>query len=160
MYASPKQDLNKTHHDKIRRHPPLSSAHDELLIEVAHIVICLLQCILTLPSSSTSNLACGVGIECNCPHNTTPGTAVASIMANDEESRHAPASEETPLLAAIGNGTTASGEQNGSGNDEDMAPTPVAGKRAAVVAFAVVCLLFIQGMITESEGIPHHTDTA
>lgn len=81
-------------------------------------------------------------------------------MVNDEESRHAPASEETPLLAAIGDGTTASGGQNGSDTDDDTAPTPVAGKRAAVVAFAVVCLLFIQGMITESEGIPHHTDTA
>jgi hypothetical protein len=72
-------------------------------------------------------------------------------MVNDEESRHALASEETPLLAESGIGeTTASAGQNGYEDEDDVAPTPLAGKRAVVVAFAVVCLLFIQGMITES----------
>lgn len=69
-------------------------------------------------------------------------------MINDEESRHAPASEETPLLAETSVGeTTASLGQNGYESDDDVAPTILSGKRALVVASAVVCLLFIQGMI-------------
>lgn len=80
-------------------------------------------------------------------------------MVNDEESRHALASEETPLLAETGIGeTTASLGRNGYESDDDLAPTPLAGKRALVVAFAVVCLLFIQGMITEFECLPHSTN--
>lgn len=70
-------------------------------------------------------------------------------MVNDEESRHALASEETPLLAETGIGeTTASSGQNEYETDDDVAPTPLSGKRAVVVAFAVVCLLFIQGIVT------------
>lgn len=81
-------------------------------------------------------------------------------MVNDEESRHALASEETPLLAESGIGeTTASAGQNGYEDEDDVAPTPIAGKRAVVVAFAVVCLLFIQGMITESGRLPHGTNS-
>lgn len=81
-------------------------------------------------------------------------------MVNDEASRHALASEETPLLAETGIGETTASVENGYESDDDVAPTPLAGKRAVVVAFAVVCLLFIQGMITEFEGPPHSTNPA
>jgi hypothetical protein len=72
-------------------------------------------------------------------------------MVNDEESHHALVSEETPLLAETAIGET---RLNGYESDDDAAPTPLSGKRAVVVAFAVVCLLFIQGMIA---GLPPHT---
>lgn len=77
-------------------------------------------------------------------------------MVNDEESRHALVSEETPLLADTSiEETTAAGAQNGSGNDDNVAPTPLSGKRAVVVAFAVACLLFIQGMISAFGALQH-----
>lgn len=66
-------------------------------------------------------------------------------MVNDEESRHTVASEETPLLAETVIGETpVSLGHNGYESDDDVAPTRLSGKRAAVVAFAIVCLLFIQ----------------
>jgi hypothetical protein len=82
-------------------------------------------------------------------------------MVNDEESRHAAVSDETPLLAESGIGeTTTTVGQNGYESDDDVAPTPLSGKRAVVVAFAIICLLFIQGMITNFGGLPHSTNTA
>lgn len=82
-------------------------------------------------------------------------------MVNDEESRHAPASEETPLLAETGIGEIiANSGQNGYESDDDVAPTPLSGKRAVVVAFAVVCLLFIQGTIIRTAGSPRTTNIA